>query len=221
MLLQDLFSLLPPLYIGMKVTLKIFVAASCLAMLLSFIAAITQVSNNWLVKILGRVYIEIFRGTSALVQLFWLYFVLPLMGFDLSAMSVGIVGLALNIGAYGAEVVRGAIQSLPAGQHEAGTALSMSSYTIYRRIVLPQALVRSIPALGNLLIELLKGTSLVSLITINDLTFQAQMLRAATLETAKIFALVLLIYFVLAQLIHFAIKSAEKFLSRGLVTGGL
>lgn len=219
-MLNELSNLAPPLTIGLNVTFRLFVFASALGLAVSIVAALTQVSKFGLIQSVGRIYIELFRGTSVLVQLFWLYFVLPLLGVDLSSITVGVLGLGLNFGAYGAEIIRGTIQSIPRGQFEASIALNMNTFVMYRRIILPQALVRAIPGIGNLLIELLKGTSLVSLITINDLTFQAQMLRSATLETTKIFVLVLLIYFVLAQVVTYAVRRVERSLSRGMVSGG-
>src|SRR3546814_7894014 len=99
---------------------------------------------------LSNRYIELFRVTSALVQLFWLFFVLPEFGIRLSEMTVAVLGLGLNVGAYGAEVVRGAIQAVPKGQWEAATALNMSYPLAMRRIILPQAVVAMLPPWGNL-----------------------------------------------------------------------
>ena len=100
-------------------------------------------------------YVEIFRGTSILVQLFWIFFVLPLPPFNLeiSPFVAGVLALGLNVGAYGAEVVRGAIQSISRGQIEAAIALNMSRGLMMRRVILPQALVRIVPPFGNLLIS--------------------------------------------------------------------
>ena len=126
------------------------------------------------VRWLATVYVEVFRGTSALVQLFWLFFVLPQFGLTLAPFLVAVLALGLNVGAYGSEVVRGAILGVPRGQWEATTALNMTRAAALRRIILPQAFVAMIPPWGNLFIELLKATSLVSLITLSDLTFRAQ-----------------------------------------------
>ena len=168
-------------------------------------------------------YIELFRGTSLLVQLFWLFFVLPLPPFnlELSAYTVAIVGLGLHIGAYGAEVMRGAISSVAKGQYEACTALNMPATIRFRRIILPQALLAAIAPGTNLLIELLKNTSLVSLITLSDLSFRARQLDQATFQTLEIFSLTLLLYFVLAQVINFLMRRVERRLSRGRLRGSL
>ena len=123
--------------------------------------------------------------------------------------------------AYGAEVLRGAIRSVHRGQHEACHALNMTPLTRMRRIILPQALLAAIPPGTNLLIELLKNTSLVSLITLSDLAFRARQLDQATLMTLEIFGLALVIYFVLAQTINFAMRRLEQRLARGRMRGGL
>ena len=118
-------------------------------------------------------YIEFFRGTSLIVQLFWLYFVLPPLGVRLEAMTAAILGITLNYGAYGAEIVRGALGSVPQGQVQAARALGLSPWQVLRHVVAPQAMTIFVRPWGNLMIQLLKATSLVSLITIADLTFRA------------------------------------------------
>lgn len=155
-------------------------------------------------------YVEVFRGTSALVQLFWFYFVLPHFGIDMGAMAAGILVLGLNTGAYGAEVVRGAIRSVPEGQILAARALGFGESAILLRIILPQAFVRVLPPMGNLLIELLKNTALVSTIALSELTFRAQILRSETLRTIEIFGLTLVLYFAIAQVIALGVRHLER-----------
>src|SRR5690606_39764913 len=113
--------------------------------ILSFAAGIGKLSGNWLIRWLSVVYIEVFRGTSLLVQMFWLFFALPLIGISLDPYVAGVAALSLNIGAYGAEVVRGAIQAVPVGQYEAATAVNFTKrYTLWN-VILPQALVDMMP----------------------------------------------------------------------------
>lgn len=190
--------LLPPLLSGLKVTLLITAGAAVVALLISFAVGLMRVASHRTLNFLAVAYIDFFRGTSALVQLFWAYFALPLVGVSLDAMTVGIVVLGLNIGSYGAEVVRGAIRSVPKGQYEAAEALNFSPLQTLWKIVLPQAFVIMLPSFGNLLVELLKSTALVSLITISDLTFQAQALRASTMRSAEIFLIIMALYFLTA-----------------------
>lgn len=215
--------LLPLLLEGAWITVQVTVFGSLLAVVAAVIAALGRLSPWPAVRWLSIAYIELFRGTSLLVQLFWLYFVLPLPPFNLemSAYSVAILGLGLHIGAYGAEVMRGAIGSVPKGQYEAALALNMTPFTRLRRIILPQALLCAIPPGTNLLIELLKNTSLVSLITLSDLTFRARQLDQATFETLKIFVLTLVLYFVMAQVIVFLMRRLERWLGHGRIRGGL
>jgi len=213
---------LPTLLDGAWVTLQITLGAALLGLVCAMVAGLAGLSRSRSLRSVARVYVEFFRGTSALVQLFWLFFALPLVGFELVPKFAGILALGLNIGAYGAEVVRGAIQAVPRSQWEAGIALNFSPYQRMRLTILPQAWVGMLPPFGNLLIELLKGTALVSLITIGDLTFKAQLLRAGTGDTAVIFGLVLVMYFVMAYALGSVMRLLERRakLSLGMTTGG-
>lgn len=202
--------LAPPLLEGLGVTLQVMAGAVVLAVPLALAAGICRLSTLRPVRWISSIYVEVFRGTSALVQLFWFYFVLPLFGVQLPAMLVGIVVLALNAGAYGAEVVRGAIRAVPPGQREAGVALNMTRGQIMRRLIVPQAVPAMLPPAGNLLIELLKNTALVSLVTITDLTFRGQLLRSETLRTTEIFTLMLLLYFAVALVITAGVRLLER-----------
>lgn len=215
--------LLPLMLEGAWVTVQVTFFGSLLAIAVALIAAFGRLSPIAPLRWLAITYIELFRGSSLLVQLFWLYFVLPMPPFNisLSAFQVAVIGLGLNIGSYGAEVLRGAIRSVHEGQYEACQALNMTAWQRARRIILPQALLAAIPPGTNLLIELLKNTSLVSLITLSDLAFRARQLDQATLMTLEIFGLALLMYFVLAQVINFSMRALERRLARGRMRGGL
>ena len=198
------------------VTIEITLAGAALALTLALVAGLSRLSRYWIVRAGARVYIEFFRGTSLLVQLFWLFYVLPLFGFFLDPILTGIVALGLNAGAYGAEVVRGAVLSVARGQYEAATALNMSRAQSMRRVILPQAFVAMMPPFGNLFIEILKGSALVSLITITDITFRAQQLNVYTLRSSEIFGIGLNVYFVIALFIIFFMRTMERRLARGL-----
>ncbi len=206
--------LVPPLLTGLGVTLQLTLGGAVLGVVAALVAGLSRISLIAPVRWLAATYIEVFRGTSALVQLFWFYFVLPLFGVSLDAKTVGILVLGLNAGAYGAEVVRGAILAVPKGQWEAAHSLNLSRHNTVRRVIFPQALPAMLPPAGNLLIELLKNTALVSLITITDLTFSAQILRAETLKTTEIFSLVLLMYFAAAMVIALLMRLLERWLAR-------
>jgi polar amino acid transport system permease protein len=215
--------LFPLLLEGTLVTIRITCVAALLAAALALLAATAKMSPVRALRWVANIYIEIFRGTSLMVQLFWLFFVLPLPPFNLtlSPYTVAVLGLGLNIGAYGAEVMRGALLAVPRGQIEAAIALSMAPVDRFFGIVLPQALANAIGPATNLLIELLKGSSLVSLITLADLTFRANQLVENTFRSAEIFSIALVIYFVLAQAINLAMRLLERRLNRGVMKASL
>ena len=214
---MSLVDLLPPLLDGLWLTLVVFAGGAVVATICALLAGLGRDSRDPIVRTLAIVYIEVFRGTSALVQLFWFYFAMPiLLGIQLRAVTAGILVLGLNIGAYGAIVVRAAIQSVPRGQVMAATALGMTHAQAMRYVVLPQALRIMLPPFGNLLIELLKSTALVSMITVTDLTRAGLFLRDDTLQTVKIFSLLLVIYFGLSSLITLAVRHTERRLQRNL-----
>lgn len=201
---------------GALVTIKLTLMGSVLALIMAFLAGLGRLSRFFAVRALATVYIEFFRGTSIFVQLFWAYFVLPILGFELTPLQAGVLALGLNVGAYAAEVVRGAVQSIGREQYEACTALNLGRWQGMRHVILPQAFLVMLPTFCNNAIELLKATSVVSLISLADLTFQAQVVRAQTGNTLVPFATILVIYFVLALLISWGTRRLERRLSRGL-----
>lgn len=210
------FDILPVLLRGAGHTAQVTVLAAGVAFLCSFLAGFGRLSRYLPIRALAGAYVEIFRGTSLLVQLFWMYYVLPLMGLNLPKMTVAVMGLGLNLGAYGSEVVRSSILAVPKGQLEAAVALNMSPLQSMQRVVLPQAFRMMLPSFGNLAIELLKGTALVSLITLSDATMRAMQLRTSMpSREAEIFTLLLLIYFVLAWPIMAAMRWLERRYGRG------
>lgn len=218
--LQDAYSIfIPGLLQGAVLTLEIAVLGSALAVAAGIAAALLRLYGAAPLRWLATVYVEIFRGTSALVQLFWLFFVLPQFGVTLDAFLVAVLALGLNVGAYGSEVVRGAILSVKRGQWEASIALNMSHAQMLRRIILPQAFIAMIPPWGNLFIELLKSTALVSLITLSDLAFKAQQMNQTTFKTVPIFTLVLLMYLSMSLVVTIGMRLLEKRASLGLARG--
>ncbi len=187
-----------------------------LALVMTFIAGLGRLSRYFVLRVLATAYIEFFRGTSIFVQLFWAYFVLPLFGFELTPLQAGVLALGLNVGAYGAEVVRGAVQSIGRSQYEACVALNLTRYQRMRHVILPQAFLIMLPTFCNNAIEFLKATAIVSLISLSNMTFQAQVVRAQTGSTLVPFATILLLYFLMALAISRFGRSLERRLSRGL-----
>ncbi|MGH6948697.1 MAG: ectoine/hydroxyectoine ABC transporter permease subunit EhuC [Kiloniellales bacterium] len=210
---------LPGLLEGARITVVITLLGCALAVVMAFLAAIARMYGPAPLRWLAVGYIEIFRGTSALVQLFWLFFVLPHFGITLPPITVAVLTLGLNVGAYGSEVVRGAINAVPRGQWEATIALNMSRLEALRRIVLPQAILAMIPPWGNLFIELMKATALVSLITISDLAFKAAQMNQTTYRTVEIFSIVLVFYLAIAVMITMGMRTLERLAARGLARG--
>ena len=207
----------PRLMSGASVTSAQFLLGASLTAGLALVFGLMKMSSNRAVKGSAVVYIEVFRGTSLLVQLYWIFFVLPLFGLTLEKFTAGWVAIGLNAGAYGAELVRGGIMAVPKGQWEATTAINMSPARRMRRIILPQALVNMLPAWGNLMVEILKGTALVSLISVADLMFQAKQTNASTYLSAQIFGTALIIYYMLARfLLTPFMRWLEGFMARKL-----
>ncbi|WP_406304872.1 ectoine/hydroxyectoine ABC transporter permease subunit EhuC [Streptomyces sp. NBC_00885] len=209
---------------GIWITVQLLVYSAVLAGLLAFAVGMARTHRSRFVRFLAGFYTEIFRGTSALILMFWLFFVLPpLLGWQLVPMWAAVLALGLSYGAYGAEIVRGALNSVAPAQREAGVALSFSPWQRMRLILLPQAVPEMIPPFCNLLVELLKGTALVSLLGVGDVSFAAYLVRLATQESAQIYTISLVIYFVLAFVITRSMKALEKKTKRNIgvaVSGG-
>ena len=201
---------------GALVTIQLTVMGSALALVMAFLAGLGRLSRFFAVRSLATAYIEFFRGTSIFVQLFWVYFVLPFAGVTLTPMQAGVLALGLNVGAYAAEVVRGAIQSVGKEQYEACVALNLGHWQCMRHVILPQAVLVMLPTFGNNAIELLKATSIVSLISLTDMTFQAQVVRAQTGNTLVPFAVILVLYFAMALVIAWGVRALERRMSQGL-----
>lgn len=201
---------------GAWVTVQLTVMGCALAVVVAFVAGLGRIARWAPLRWLATAYIEFFRGTSIFVQLFWIYFVLPLTGITLDPMAAGVLALGLNVGAYGAEVVRGAILAVPRDQYEATVALNLTRRQRMRHVILPQALPLMLPTFGNNAIELLKATAVVSLISLSDMTFQAQIVRSQTGNTMLPFLTILSLYFLMSLAISTVMRWIERRVTRGL-----
>ena len=206
--IDSLARALPNIAQGILITLQLTVGGALLAFALSLVLGFMARSKRIFIRGVARTVIEFFRGTSLVVQLFFFFFVLPIFGFELPALMAGILGLGLNYGAYGAEVVRGSLNSVPTAQWEATVALSLSPVKSMWRIIFPQAWAIMIPSLNNLLIQLLKGTAIVSFITLVDLTVELNKLRVDT-DVFFAYSLGLIIYFLLAYAFTLVMNALE------------
>jgi polar amino acid transport system permease protein len=187
-----------PLAQGLGVTLAVFAGASVLAILSGLLIGTATTYGAKPLRIVCRGYVDIMRGTSALVQLFWVVFALPLIGIRFDPLLASMVVLGLNSGAYASEAVRGALQAVAIGQREAAAVLGLNPLQTWLRNTLPQAIPIVLPTATNLAVELLKNTSLVALLGLADLTFQANTIRTATLADVSVLSTLLIIYLVLA-----------------------
>lgn len=209
-----------PLSQGAWVTIQITVYSTILGGIFSFAFGIGKVLDNWLARGVSIVYIEVFRGTSLLVQLFWLYFALPLVGdaiginLRLPPVAAGVLALSLNIGAYGAEVVRGAIQAVRNSQYEAAKALNFTRWQALWRIALPQAIPEMMPSFSNLAVQNLKDTALVSLISLSDLALRAEQLRNYYQDSTSIYTIILFMYFGMALVLSGVMRLLERNVGR-------
>lgn len=203
---------------GLPATLWATVGGIGLTILLSFAAGIAMLSPSRIVRFLVRIYVEGFRGSSEVVQLFFFALAIPMVtGWALGATAqgllvIGIVVLGLNHGSYGAEIVRGAIQSVPRAQYEGAVALNLSPAQRMWRVILPQAVVEMLPSFNNLFIQLLKGTALLSFIAVPEIFKKVDELRAVPQFGAElwlIYLLQLIFYLVIAILITWAMRWLE------------
>ncbi|MET7437375.1 ectoine/hydroxyectoine ABC transporter permease subunit EhuC [Streptomyces sp. NPDC004082] len=202
---------------GIWTTVQLLVLSALLAAAVSFTVGIARTSRLWIVRFLAGFYTEVFRGTSALIMIFWVFFVLPpAFGWQLVPLWAGTLALGLTYGAYGAEVVRGALNSVDPAQREGGIALSFTPWQRMRLILLPQAVPEMMAPFSNLLVELLKGTALVSVMGMGDLAFSGNLVRLALQESAEIYTYVLLIYFAIAFLLTRIMRGLERRLKAGL-----
>lgn len=207
---------------GIKVTLIVLALSIIFSSFIALIAGLSRVSQNKLLTGFTGFYVEVFRGTSLIVQLFWFSYALPgLFNIHLgSDLWVAVLAISLNYGAYMSEIVRGAILSVPDGQTEASIALNLSRFQRMRHIIIPQAIRMMLPEYGNYLIQILKATSLVSLIGLTDLLYYGNIYRSTHLQEAPIvYIIILVFYFILAlPLIGFT-RKMEKAAKKGVVHG--
>lgn len=201
-----------PLYLdGAWVTVQLTIGGSALAFVLAMLFGVLGTVDHWLPRAVSTFYVEVFRGIAALVLMFWMAYALPIAtGFQLEDRFAAIVALGLNIGAYGAEVVRSSINAVPKTQIEATVALNLGWFQRMRLVVLPQAWAQMLPTFGNLIIELMKATAVAYLIGVSDLTAIAQQMRSSTGETVVAFIGAFILYYLIAQVLIFGMRLLER-----------
>ncbi|MHA3683887.1 amino acid ABC transporter permease [Leucobacter sp. HY1910] len=206
---------LPALLTGLYYTLLVSIAGLIIGFALGAAAGVGRISTLKPLYWLSTMYVELFRGTPVLVQAIWIFFALPLIiNYTLPSVLAGIIVIGLNSGAYIAEIVRGAIQSVDKGQMEASRSLGMSKHTSMLHVIWPQAFKRMIPPLGNQFIISIKDTSILSVILVPELIFQGRMIAASHFNAVEIYTTVALFYLAITLTLSKALSITEKRLDR-------
>ncbi|MBP1968548.1 polar amino acid transport system permease protein [Virgibacillus natechei] len=221
MTINAIIEIFPVLMQGITITITVLLASAFFGYSMAFISGLCRLSNNIVLRKFTGFYVEVFRGTSLIVQLFWLYYAIPILfGIELgSNWWAGVIAIALNYGAYMSEVVRGSILSVANGQKEAATALNMSGFQRMRLVILPQAVRMMLPEFGNYLIQMLKATSLVSLIGMTDILYYGDILRSNDLSQAPVvYLLVLVFYFIMALPLIWLTRKMEQISKKGVAS---
>jgi len=219
--ISAVIDIFPSLAQGLGITISVLVASAIFSYLMAFIAGLCRLSKNIFLRKFTGFYVEVFRGTSLIVQLFWLYYAIPMLfGIQIgSNWWTGVIAIGLNYGAYLSEVVRGSILSVAQGQTEAAIALNMSRFQRMRLVIFPQAVRMMLPEFGNYTIQMLKGTSLVSLIGMMDILYYGDIIRSSNLSQAPlVYLLVLVFYFIIALPLILLTRKAEEISKKGVAS---
>lgn len=204
------------LWNGTLTTISVTVISGSIGLVLGLIAALGRMSRFTILNWIAGAYIEFFRGTPLLVQLFIIYFGLPSLPFldPLPAFWAGTIGLILYVGAYNAEIIRGAFLAIGYGQSEAARSLGLRPFETYRFVLIPQALRIALPALGNQFISLIKDSTLVSVITVNELLLTGRNIISRTYQPMTVYLAIAFIYLVLSNLTAAAVRYLERIQNR-------
>lgn len=208
-----------------KYSIPITLVTFVLGLIIALFTALMRISTSRVLRGIARVYISIIRGTPMIVQLFIIFYSIPELGrlitnnsdsqWTLAPVVAAIIGLSLNVGAYASEIIRGGILSIPKGQTEAAYSIGMNYRQTVQRIVLPQAIRVSVPALGNTFLSLIKDTSLLGFILVAEMFRKAQEVASTTYEYLTIYILVALLYWVVCFIISIIQNYYESYLERG------
>ena len=210
MFLQNAIEFLPILLKGAIVTIEITACSFVLSSVLGLVLALLKVSCNRAASMFATTVINVIRGLPIIVQLFYIYFVLPDIGIQLSAFQAGVAGLGFAYSAYQAENFRAGIEAIDHGQIEAAQSIGMRSALIMRRVVLPQAFRIALPPYCNTLVMMLKDSSLASTITVAEMTRQGQLIASSTFQNMTVFTLVALLYLGLSLPLVYGLRRLER-----------
>ena len=210
MFFQNAIEFLPILLKGAVVTIEITFCSFILSTLLGLLLALMRVSSNTFASHAAATFINVIRGLPIIVQLFYIYFVLPDLGVSLSAFQAGFIGLGIAYSVYQAENFRAGIQAIDHGQIEAAQSIGMRGALIMRRVVLPQAFKISLPSFGNTLVMMLKDSSLASTITVAEMTRAGQLIASSTFQNMTVFTLVAMLYLALSLPLVYGLRRLER-----------
>ena len=198
---------------GLAVTIPLTVLSFAFAMVIAAAVALVQFARVPVLRQLARVYIWVVRGTPLLVQLFIIFYGLPSMGIVLDAFPTAVIAFSINEGAYCAETIRAALESVPSGQLEAGYCVGMSWWQVMRRIIMPQALRTAFPPLSNSLIGMVKDTSLAANITVTEMFMATQRVASYTYQFLPVYCELAVIYLMFCTVLTWVQKQGEKYLN--------
>ncbi|MBB4398506.1 amino acid ABC transporter permease [Bradyrhizobium sp. ERR14] len=212
---MSFFEIMREIYQGFGVTASVTLLGILYAIPFALLAGVIQHFSTGFYRGLTTAVIEFWRSSPVIVLLYAFYYALPAFGIYLSAIAVGAMVLGLNIGGYGSQSVRAALQALNRGQREAGLALGLSRFDVLRFIELPQAIAAMVPTFVNQAIQLIKGTSLVSLITLTDMTLRAKEIAESRYDPVPIYSGLLLAYLIICYPVTIAGRHLERSLGKG------
>lgn len=201
---------------GLGITIFLTVVTMVLATLLAIPLALARLSTSRLFRWPANIFVEFMRATPLILQLIYIYYVLPSAGIMLNPIVAAIAGLTLHYAAYLSEVFRGGIQSIHKGQQEAALSLGLSRWLAFRKVVLPQATRAVLPTLANYLISLFKDTSLASVVTVQELMFSGQIISARNFQYFTVYTVTALLYFAVCYPSGLAVRVLEEHIRKGM-----
>jgi polar amino acid transport system permease protein len=201
---------LPILAQGLKLTVVVTIGSLLLSTVLGLVWALMRVSGIRALEVTAATIVNVIRGIPIIVQLFWIYFVLPDFGITLSALQAAIIGLGLAYSAYHSENFRAGIQAIDHGQVEAAQTIGMGWWLTMRRVILPQAFRIILPPYGNIMIMMLKDSSQASTITVAELALQGRLIAASTFQNTTVFSMVAILYLCMSLPLIWVVSRLEK-----------
>ena len=211
---RDLLAWAPDLWHATQITVFLTVVSMAVALVIGLLLALARISPSRALRLPATVFVELIRGTPLILQLFYIFYVLPFFNIRLEKMQAGILGLALNYGAYLSEVFRAGIEAVDHGQWEAAKALGLRRSQTLRLVILPQAMRIVVPPVGNYFISLFKDTALVSTISIAELVFTGQLIAAESFKYLQVYSIIFVIYLVISYPASLGVGVLERHLNR-------